>query len=245
MNQNQVMAFASVAALAAAVWYWLRQQSSAVQFDQVAADQVAADQPDSAWLPAPADTMPDQLPGVFDSIAIQAAQLPAEIATAAGFGSQPDPAAVQTNRKAFLDMISYSEGTTGAQGYRTMFGGTLADSLDDHPRQVFTFTNKAGQTLKTSAAGRYQFLARTWDELRAKLGLKDFGPASQDAAALELIRQRGALPDVDAGRIEAAIAKVAPVWASLPGAGYNQPERKLSSLIASYSAAGGNLEQSA
>ena len=64
----------------------------------------------------------------------------------------------------------------------------------------------------------------------------------QDAAALELIRRRGALKDVDAGRISAAIAKCAPIWASMPGAGYAQPERKLNTLLASYSAAGGNLE---
>lgn len=240
MNDNQAMAFATVAALAAAVWYWMRQQG-AVQFDQVG----ASDQADNAWQPAEPDTMPDQLPGVFDTIAIQAQALPGELASAVGFGPKIDANQVQTNRQAFLDMISYSEGTTGPNGYRTMFGGGLTDSLADHPRQVFSFTNKAGQKLRTSAAGRYQFLARTWDELRAKLNLPDFGPASQDAAALELVRQRGALADVDAGRIEQAIAKCAPIWASLPGAGYNQPERKLANLIASYSAAGGNLEQTA
>ena len=40
----------------------------------------------------------------------------------------------------------------------------------------------------------------------------------------------------------AAVAKVAPIWASLPGAGYAQPERKLPALLASYTQAGGNLE---
>jgi lysozyme len=139
-------------------------------------------------------------------------------------------------------MIAYSEGTSGPNGYRTMFGGGLAANLDDHPRQMFSFTNKNGQNLKTTAAGRYQFLSRTWDELAKSLALPDFGPASQDAAALELIRRRGALKDVDAGRITAAIAKCAPIWASMPGAGYAQPERKLNTLLASFTAAGGNLE---
>ena len=83
---------------------------------------------------------------------------------------------------------------------------------------------------------------RTWDELARRLQLPDFGPESQDAAALELIRQRGATNDVRAGRISQAIAKCAPIWASLPGAGYAQNENKLTSLVAQYQAAGGNLE---
>ncbi len=152
--------------------------------------------------------------------------------------------AMEKNLSAFLDMIAYSEGTAMPEGYRAMFGypripGRLCQSLADHPRQYFSFTDKTGKTNKTSAAGRYQFLARTWDDLRAKLSLSDFSEASQDAAAIELIRQRGALNDVKAGRIESAIAKCSPIWASLPGAGYNQPERKLSSLLTAFNNSGG------
>lgn len=147
------------------------------------------------------------------------------------------------NEKAFLDMLAYSEGVApGEDGYRTLFGGALMSSLADHPRQFFSFTNSRGETLRTSAAGRYQFLMRTWDTLARRLNLPDFGPASQDAAALELVRERGAQLDVQAGRIQAAITKCAPIWASLPGAGYAQPERKLSTLLAQFSAAGGNME---
>ena len=145
------------------------------------------------------------------------------------------------NRRAFLDMIAFSEGTSGHQGYLTMFGGRLMDSLEVHPHQYFDFTNSRGEHLRTSAAGRYQFLAKTWDSLAAKLGLPDFSPESQDAGALELIRQRGALPDVDAGRLAVAVQKCAPVWASLPGAGYAQPERKLDQLAAAFTDAGGMI----
>lgn len=145
------------------------------------------------------------------------------------------------NRQAFLDMIAYSEGTAnaGANGYRMMFGGALCNNLDDHPRQIFSFTNRRGETLKTSAAGRYQFLSRTWDELANKLGLPDFSESSQDSACLELIRRCGALPYVDKGDIQTSINRCAKTWASLPGAGYAQPERKLSSLLAAYNASGG------
>lgn len=152
-----------------------------------------------------------------------------------------DTSTANANVGAFLDMIAYAEGTAGPDGYRTMFGYRYFDSFADHPRQVFSFVNSKGQQLKTSAAGRYQFLASTWDELKQKLGLQDFSPASQDAGAIELIRQRGALNDVRAGRIVDAIAKVRTIWASLPGAGYSQPERNISNLIAAYQSAGGAI----
>lgn len=144
------------------------------------------------------------------------------------------------NERAFLDMIAYAEGTASANGYRMLFGGRLFDSYADHPRIYIPF-----RTTTTSAAGRYQILARTWDTLKTRLNLPDFSPASQDAAALELVRERGALNDVRAGRVVQAVGKVAKVWASLPGAGYNQPERKLSSLVSAFADAGGQLETTA
>lgn len=184
----------------------------------------------------PVDTgEPDQLPTVFESIAVDLT--PSTYQAANVTESQ-----AQQNQRAFLDMIAYAEGTNGPNGYRTLFGGGLFDSYADHPRIYKSFTNGRGETLKTSAAGRYQFLAKTWDALAASLQLADFSPANQDAAALELIRQRGALNDVRAGRTEQAIAKCAPIWASLPGAGYAQPERQLSVLVAQYRAAGGSPE---
>lgn len=161
------------------------------------------------------------------------------------------PVVADGNVRAFLDLVRYAEGTAGPDGYRTMFGGGLFDGYADHPRIAHRFQNLAKQWLWTTAAGAYQFMAvsplpgggstkvNTWDRLQAKLQLPDFSPASQDAAALELVRERGALGDVMAGRVAEAVRKCAPVWASLPGAGYAQPERKLSQLLAAYRAAGG------
>lgn len=142
------------------------------------------------------------------------------------------------NIRAFLDMIAFAEGTSGANGYRTLFGGRLFDSYADHPRVFVPFRNTT-----SSAAGRYQFLAKTWDTLARRLGLTDFSPENQDAAAIELIRERGALNDVKAGRVEVAVGKVRKIWASLPGAGYNQPEKNITALVRAYSRAGGQLEQ--
>ncbi len=187
----------------------------------------------------PLDDAAEQTNTLIDDMTV-AAQKAYEAATGQSAPLVSDDVAMR-NRKAFLDMIAYSEGTynAGDAGYLMMFGGRLADSLEVHPRQLFSFTNSRGEKLKTTAAGRYQFLAKTWDALAARLGLPDFGPSSQDAAALELVRERGALPDVDAGRVQVAITKCSKIWASLPGAGYAQPERKLADLTAAFANAGG------
>ena len=136
------------------------------------------------------------------------------------------------NVRAFLDMIGYSEGAD----YNTLFGGGTFDSFYDHPRQVIS---KSGY--KSSAAGKYQIIRKTWDDVAPKIGAQDFQPATQDAAAIYLIKRRGALNDVIAGNFTAAVQKVRKEWASLPGAGYGQPERDLAQLQAVYQQAGGTV----
>jgi len=155
-----------------------------------------------------------------------------------GGTEETDMGQAANNRAAFLLMIRTAEGTAGRDGYRTLFGGGLFDSFADHPRQVVTAMSN-GKPISSSAAGAYQFLRRTWDTLAARLGLMDFSPASQDTAALELISEAGALGDVDAGRFALAVRKVRKIWASMPGAGYGQPEVALNQLQAAYQAAGG------
>ena len=49
-----------------------------------------------------------------------------------------------------------------------------------------------------------------------------FSPKSQDAVALQQIKERGALPMIDRGDIRQAIDRCGNIWASLPGAGYGQ-----------------------
>ena len=44
-----------------------------------------------------------------------------------------------------------------------------------------------------------------WDAYRKQSGLKDFSPKSQDAVALQQIKERGALPMIDRGDIRQAI----------------------------------------
>ncbi|HEV8283824.1 MAG TPA: glycoside hydrolase family 104 protein [Chitinophagaceae bacterium] len=142
----------------------------------------------------------------------------------------------QKNLKAFLIMIQYSEGTYGKDAYRKLYGGGVFNDFSKHPDTPIT---KYGIT--STAAGAYQILFRTWQELQQKLRLPDFSPESQDKAAIELIKRRRALDDVMAGRFAQAIIKCRKEWASLPGAGYNQTEKDPKALAAVYKLAGGNI----
>lgn len=139
------------------------------------------------------------------------------------------------NLKAFLVMIQYAEGTFGKDGYRMLYGGGYFNDLSKHPN---TSVTKWGIT--STAAGAYQILYKTWVEIQQRLKLPDFGPLSQDKAAIELIKRRKALEDVVAGRFAEAVEKCKKEWASLPGAGYGQKEKNAKSLLAIYKMAGGN-----
>jgi lysozyme len=144
----------------------------------------------------------------------------------------------QQNIDAFLWAIRVSEGTDGLNGYSMLVGGGLFGSFADHPRVLVDLPNLG---IKSSAAGAYQILRRTWDDVRGVIGAPDFSPSWQDRAAVELIRRRGALADVRAGRFATAIDKCKKEWASLPGAGYGQHENSLARLQNAYVSAGGML----
>jgi lysozyme len=152
------------------------------------------------------------------------------------------------NRAAFLDMISHSEGTDrAADSYRVVFGfkHTIAD-LSDHPAvtgewhgEPLDFLGPTYYGLISTAAGRYQVTKHTWQALQGALNLPDFGPASQDAAAILLIKQKGALDMVDSGRVVDAVNLCHSVWASLPGSTSGQPQRTMADLVKTYTDAGG------
>jgi muramidase (phage lysozyme) len=156
------------------------------------------------------------------------------------------------NLNAYLDTLRFSEiGATllarSDDGYNVIVTGIdgkaeTFSSYRDHPfaggcpGKVF---NSRGQ--RSTASGGYQFLIKDWGHYRTALKLPDFGPVSQDKWAIQLIRERGALADINAGRIESALKKCRNIWASLPGAGYGQPEHKLETLLKKYVSYGGAL----
>ena len=65
---------------------------------------------------------------------------------------------INNQRKAFLDMLAWSEGTdngrqkTRNHGYDVIVGGELFTDYSDHPRKFTTLNPK----LKSTGAGRYQ-----------------------------------------------------------------------------------------
>lgn len=149
-------------------------------------------------------------------------------------------------RKAFLDMIAYSEGTdngrqpTKDRGYDVIVGGKLFSDYSKHPGVYVKLNAK----LTSSAAGRYQVLEKFAKHYMKQLGLPDFGPVSQDKIALQLIRECKALDDIDEGRIHQAIYKCRSRWASFPpppGAGklYNQRAESIDKMLDIFKKAGG------
>jgi muramidase (phage lysozyme) len=141
------------------------------------------------------------------------------------------------NMQAFLSTIAYSEGTdsgrqkTASHGYDVVVGGSLFADYSDHPRKL-VYLKSLG--ISSTAAGRYQVLARYYDHYKVQLRLPDFSPDSQDRIAIQLIRECGAIADIEAGRIESALRKCRSRWASLPGAGYQQHEYTMEHLLDVY-----------
>lgn len=161
----------------------------------------------------------------------------------------PERRAGDANINAFLDMIAWSEGTSriaaSDDGYNVIVGGALFDDHDtpdlmddylDHPRKLVVLPRLG---IKSTAAGRYQLLARYFDAYRKQLGLRDFSPLSQDLIALQQIREQGALPVLQRGDFAEAVRRCANIWASLPGAGYGQRENKMDALRLAFIKAGG------
>lgn len=144
---------------------------------------------------------------------------------------------MNNNRRAFLDMLSISEGTstskfTKNKGYDVIVGGinspnTFTD-YSKHPNILVTVNNSG---LKSTAAGRYQLLYKWWVAYTKQLKLNGFTPDVQDAIAIQQIKERNALSDIDNGDFESAITKCSNIWASLPGNNYGQFQHSMSKLV--------------
>jgi muramidase (phage lysozyme) len=151
---------------------------------------------------------------------------------------------MDVNLKKFLDLIAWSEGTSTSpitcnDGYDVLVSGihgaAIFTDYSDHPfAHGGSVMVRPG--LSSTAAGRYQLLSRYWKVYRENLGLSDFSPASQDAVAVQQIKERGALPLIEAGDIQGAIEKCANIWASLPGNTYAQGGHTMQDLLAQYTA---------
>lgn len=117
------------------------------------------------------------------------------------------------NVQAFLRVIRSRESSQSPDAYRMIVGGGFFNDFSDHPRiKGLCWTTKDGKRLCSTAAGAYQITATTYDEAKRLMNIPDFSPQSQDLIALGRIAARGALDDVLAGRLDAAIPKLKLEW---------------------------------
>ncbi len=138
----------------------------------------------------------------------------------------------------FLSLIAYAEGTyhIGDRGYNCIIGSTkkkpiLFTDYREHPRKG-VFVRRLG--IYSTAAGRYQILLRYYRAYKRRLSLKDFSPASQDAIAVQMIKEQGALDDIHKGKIQEAILKCHKIWASFPGSPHKQSKITMKELLDFY-----------
>ena len=132
--------------------------------------------------------------------------------------------AIPAEGRALLNTIAQTE---SAGRYNVRYGGhgdKTFQGFDDHPRVAEPITSGPDVGKTSSAAGRYQFIAPTWDAQKAKLGLKDFSPANQDAAAWDLAQAtykqqtgKDLLTTLKSGETADVLPALSGQWSSLPG----------------------------
>ena len=152
---------------------------------------------------------------------------------------------INNQRKAFLDMLAWSEGTDNGrpESPEIMVADVIVGELfTDYSDRLANFVT-LNPKLKSMGADATSFFPVGGMPTASSLAWKNFSPKSQDAVALQQIKERGALPMIDRGDIRQAIDRCSNIWASLPGAGYGQFEHKADSLIAKFKEAGGTVRE--
>ncbi|KAF2517737.1 lysozyme family protein [Flavobacterium foetidum] len=173
--------------------------------------------------------------------------------------------------RAFLRVIRIAEGTgeyikgtkqkrDAELGYTTWFSGagnnfTLSD---DHPRVINT---NSTNTIRSSAAGAYQFMSWKYDNLNGytlefkdgyfrtkipkeyiekydlakKYNAKGFSQESQDKLCVAILKDDlNVINDLQKNDIRKAISKSCGTWVSLPGATAGQPTAKMQETLDYY-----------
>lgn len=144
--------------------------------------------------------------------------------------------AVGPYQKALHDAIAYAEGTRNyaKDGYNVKFSFKLMTSCQRHPDDCIPFGNTC-----STAAGRYQFLTRTWNSVAAARNITTFEPENQERGTAYLIsstRRVSVPPDrpMTAAEFENAMSKLSYEWASLPPGRYGQPNRTMAQMRSMY-----------
>jgi len=113
------------------------------------------------------------------------------------------------NMQKYLASIGTREGTD-THGYNTQVGGSRFEDLSKHPNNPTVVTDAGVST----AAGKYQITGTTFRGLQKQYGFQDFSAATQDKAAVALIKEKGADKDIASGNFTAADSKLTGVWDS-------------------------------
>ena len=138
-------------------------------------------------------------------------------------------------------MLAWSEGTdngrqkTRNHGYDVIVGGELFNTTP--------ITSQTCHAKPKTQINRRRTLPASFPLvgcLPQAVWPERLSPKSQDAVALQQIKERGALPMIDRGDIRQAIDRCSNIWASLPGAGYGQFEHKADSLTRKIQRSGRN-----
>ena len=127
-------------------------------------------------------------------------------------------------QKAFLNTLAGPE--SGGE-YNIVYGGEHFEDYSKHPGIYTPIKSGPNKGKTSSAAGKYQFLESTWNDIAGRYGLKDFSPANQDKAAWILAAEKyaqntkgdkllDALNSGDAERIANVGKVLSPIWTSLP-----------------------------
>ena len=120
-------------------------------------------------------------------------------------------------------LFSAIAGPESKGSWNTIYGGGKFDDFSAHPRQYVTITSGPNKGKKSSAAGKFQILASTYDRVAPLLGISDFSPESQEKIAWYLAKEaygdglEDALKSGDPAQLAQVGKKLSGVWTSLPG----------------------------
>lgn len=169
-----------------------------------------------------------------------------------GYTMDEDSQAMSDPRvRAFLHTIQRAEhlaaDVADGSAYRRGYGRKLFTSYDDHPiltgellkaqlpPEMCRAAGFASGVCYSTAAGAYQAIVPTWNEIRAEEPrLPDFSPDSQDRFAVRLLRRTGALAALLRDDVDTALRLASPKWASLPYSTAQQNPRSLAHVLSVY-----------
>ena len=119
----------------------------------------------------------------------------------------------ERREQAFLAVIRYAESNKQEQpdAYNRRNGGSHFSNMHQHPGRTF------GPGGKSSASGAYQITFDKYQELVKHGGPSDFSLQSQDELAVQILRDKGALPLISDGQLQGAFLMLNGTWNSLPG----------------------------